>query len=206
MNIYNLAGDKTIHLFKLYSKVANLDKLNFCGYEGVTYQGEQYQAIPCEITGYSVSISGVVQPTLNVFSKVISPLIRQYNHLLGWELAVLRIKKSQLAIVNPLVNKPFDIFTIAQKTSEIPGQSVSFKLKPRTNLKGQVGRPLNATCSWVYRGAGCEYQGSAMYTATNEITNDKELDICALTLTACRRRNNVENFGGIPTINDYSST
>jgi lambda family phage minor tail protein L len=202
-SIHALEGDKFIHLFRLYSKQANLDRFNFCGYENVIYQGEVYEPIPCEITDYNVSTNGVTQPNLNVFAKQISPLIRQHNHLLNWELGVLRIKKSQLSSNNPLFQKPFDIFTITQKTSEVPNKSVTFKLRPRNNLKGQVGRILSQNCPWVYRGDGCEYQSAAMFTATNERTNDSNLDICALTLTACRLRNNLDNFGGIPTINDY---
>jgi lambda family phage minor tail protein L len=204
MNTYELDTDAPIYLFKLTGNDVDLDTLYFCGSEGIKYQGISYQAIPCEITGYSASTDGVIQPQFTVFSKIISPLIRQYNHLLKWELAVLRIKRSQLTINNPLVTKPFDIFTIVQKTNEVPGKLATFKLKPRTNLKGKVGRELNNNCTWVYRSDGCGYQGSRMYTSSNQITNNKNLDICALTLTACRLRGNLANFSGIPTINDYS--
>jgi lambda family phage minor tail protein L len=203
MNIYELSGDKHIHLFKLSSKNAANETLYFCGFEGVIYQNIPYEAIPCEISGYNSSTSGVISPSITVFGKLISPLIRAYNHLLGWEISVLRIRKAHLNLSNPLAQRPFDIFTVTQKTSEVPGKLVSFKLKPRTNLKGQLGRQLNANCNYVYRSHGCEYQGGAMFTANNEITHNSLEDVCALTLTACKLRNNLENFGGIPTINDF---
>lgn len=199
--VYQLATEDYIYLFKL---IKGTNIYYFCGVEGVIYQGILYDTLPCEITNYNSSVSGVTQPTFTVYSAKISGLIRQFNHLLNWELHVLKLKKSQLSSNNVLTQRPFDIFTITQKTSEVPNKLVSFKLKRRTNLKGTTGRVLTTNCNYVYRGDGCEYQGSAMFTVNNEITQDENLDICALTLTACKLRNNIENFGGVPTINDFS--
>lgn len=209
-SIFDLADDKSFYLYRLSSpeNITGFDNFYFCGFENITYLGRQYSYIPfVDITGLSTSSTGVnAEPNLIIGDNgLLSIWIRQFNDLKGFEIGVRRMKRTKLTSNNPLYTIPENIYIIAQKTSEIPRESFSFKLKQRASFKSQIpARLLCKTCTWKqYRGAGCEYAGSAMFDVNNVPTSDARQDVCNLSFEACELRGNTQNFSGVPTIDMF---
>lgn len=98
--------------------------------------------------------------------------------------------------------------------------SITFNLAERNaNLVDELPNRkfYKNTCPWKYKGVYCKYPSSAvgviantypettangMFTVTNTSTNNPALDRCAKTVTACKLRNNIQNFGGFPGTNE----
>jgi len=97
---------------------------------------------------------------------------------------------------------------------------IVFNLSERTT---QINKELprrkfyKNTCPWKYKGIECKYptggsgtiantypavSANGMFTINNATTTDPALDSCSKSITACRLRNNIQNFGGFPGTND----
>lgn len=97
---------------------------------------------------------------------------------------------------------------------------VSFNLSERTSqINSELPRRkfYKNTCPWAYKGVECKYpaggsgviantypavSANGMFTVNNATTTDPALDKCSKSITACRLRNNIQNFGGFPGTND----
>lgn len=198
-----LTTDDSIYLFELQHDAGIF---YFCGVKNVTYKGQAYTPILCEITGLETNIStSQNEPLLSILDNgTIGLLVSSYDNLLGKSIKVRKVRKSLINSTNFFYDVTPENYIISQKTSEIPGKTITFKLKHLGNLRGKIpSRVIYNTCSWKrYRGAGCDYVGVEMYDIANNRTYDPREDVCALTLDACRIRNNQNNFSGVPTIND----
>lgn len=97
---------------------------------------------------------------------------------------------------------------------------VSFNLSERTTqINNELPRRkfYKNTCPWKYKGIECKYptdgsgviantypavSANGMFTVNNISTTNEALDQCSKSITACRLRNNIQNFGGFPGTND----
>jgi lambda family phage minor tail protein L len=109
---------------------------------------------------------------------------------------------------------------IVSKMVSYDDTKVVFNLSERTS---QINKELprrkfyKNTCPWKYKGIECKYPANGsgvivntypettangMFTINNATTLDTSLDKCSKSITACRLRNNIQNFGGFPGTND----
>lgn len=109
---------------------------------------------------------------------------------------------------------------IVSKMISYDETKVVFNLSERTS---QINKELprrkfyKNTCPWKYKGVECKYPSNGtgiianthpettangMFTINNVATTDVSLDKCSKSITACRLRNNIQNFGGFPGTND----
>ena len=209
-NAESLNDEESFYLVDLYNdRIPQLARVSFCGYENVVYGGVVYMPLPVNITDLNFSTNGAeASPTLTIGDArgAIGRLLSSYK-IEGSEIQIQRVKKRLLdngVTPNYVYRVPPDKFKVVAKLSQT-GNQISYKLLNKGSLRTQIpARILNNTCTWKeYRGAGCEYGGSAMFTVDNIPINDPNLDICALTKKACKLRDNYSNFSGAPTINNF---
>ena len=125
-----------------------------------------------------------------------------------------------------IVNSNYDPYAyldhkfIVTKMISYDEARVAFNLSERTT---QINKELprrkfyKNTCPWKYKGIECKYptggsgfisntypevSANGMFTVNNATTSDPALDKCSKSITACRLRNNSQNFGGFPGTND----
>lgn len=109
---------------------------------------------------------------------------------------------------------------IVTKMNGYDDNTINFNLSNRTtNLLDVLPKRkfYRGICPWTYKGVECKYptSGSGIipstfpeksangyFTANNAETQDARLDVCAKTLTACRLRGNIQNFGGFIGVTD----
>lgn len=129
---------------------------------------------------------------------------------------------SKLLIVNPDADKNSylkNTFTV-NRLSELSEVVASFELSDwLSNFKAQLPKRkfYTTACPWKYKGKECKYpvsgegtipvsnpsvSANGYFTYTNESTSDASQDVCSKTLTACRLRNNLINFGGFPGVKE----
>lgn len=182
----------------------------------VVWQGETYNPLPIEITGYQIDGSGrVARPTAKLYNGggIFSALIDAYNDLLGAQIVRKRTKVMCLDAVNfpggvnpdadPNEHLPDDVFYVNRKVDEGP-TLVEFELSSPLELDGMTlpRRKIQASiCSWQYRDDNCGYTGPAVADAYDKPTTDINADVCSQTCTGCRLRYPVPQelpFGGFP--------
>lgn len=198
-------GDGLVYLFT--ASKSGAITFNFTAHTGISFGGVIFNPIPCQITGFEISADGALpRPTLSIADEfgLMRMLAETYGGLEGWQVTVKMTKPRYLdngASPNPNAVSPTQRYIIGRKTSEIPGQLVSYELRAAIDFNQQKipARSLNRTCSWRYRGVDCAYAGSG-YTLNNRPTTDPVLDICAKSLSACEVRGNTVNFGGAPSM------
>lgn len=129
---------------------------------------------------------------------------------------------SKLLIVNPDADKNSfikNVFSINRLT-ELSEVNATFELADwLRDLSSELPKRkyYTATCPWSYKGAECKYpvtgtgsiagsnpalSANGFFTYNNESTANASEDICSKTLTACRLRNNIVNFGGFPGVKE----
>lgn len=129
---------------------------------------------------------------------------------------------SKLLVVNPDADKNSYVentFNI-NKLNELSDISANFELTDwLQNFRTQLPKRkfYTATCPWKYKGSECKYPtngsgfivgsnptltANGFFTVNNESTTDVSKDICSKTLSACRLRNNLVNFGGFPGVKE----
>ncbi len=198
-------GDGLIYLFS--ASKAGATTFNFCAHAGVSFGGIVYSPLPCQITGFEISADGALpRPTLSIADEfgLIRMLAETYGGLEGWQVTVKMTKPRYLdggIAANPNAVSPTQRYIIGRKTSEIPGQVVSYELRAAIDFNQQKlpARSIGRNCSWRYRQSECAYSGGG-YTLNNRPTSDPVQDICAKSLSACETRGNTVNFGAFPAI------
>lgn len=173
----------------------------FCNYSGIIFEGIEYQGIGCESSGYDLIGQGSIpNPTiaLSNVGNVVSNLIYKLISTPGYRLEGARVTRITTS-KNFLDGQPNsgdsikqnlpDIYILNQM-QELTYQAVKFSLGTAWDVEGELlpNRIALRSCGSVYRSSTCSYLGSSMYTIDNKLTLDPEKDVCAKTLTACRRR------------------
>ena len=209
-NLQTLADDETFYLFEMTFTDTAQTLFRFTAMDNVVYGGNIYTAVPCQITGLTYQKGGVdATPQLVIADKagVLNSFISSLGGIENSQVTIRRVKKRNLdggSTPNFNYRQSPEVYVVSAKVAQ-KGSEITLNLKHKANfsIAHIPGRSINSDCSWkIYRGDGCGYVGTAMYTINNQPTSDSTQDICALTLQACILRGNVDNFSGVPNIDD----
>ena len=218
-----LDSDTTISLFEIsnFNLLVPTETLRFCNLSGVSFQGQEYQAIPVESSSYDLIGQGSMpNPKLVVSNvgRVISNFLYQVkttpNYRLEGCTVTRRLTQKKFLDNQPSANAAIKEFTpdvfLLEQIEEETYLSVKFRLATAFDIEGQTlpGRMALRSCVWVYRGAECGYFGDAKYTVKNDPTIDPSKDICNKSLAACKLRfgaNAVLPFGGMPSLGNFGN-
>ena len=184
--------------------------------QAVTWQGQEYQPYPVQITGFEISTGGQIpRPKMAVsnVSGIITALVLAYDDLLGAKVTRKRTMQKYLDAVNfsggvnpnadPTAEFPDDIYYVERKTSENKS-AVEFELSASFDVQG-VKLPrrqiIQNICPWKYRGAECGYAGTNYYDSNDQPVGSLGLDVCGKRISSCELRfgaNAELPFGGFP--------
>lgn len=184
--------------------------------QAVTWQGQEYQPYPVQITGFEISTGGQIpRPKMAVsnVSGIITALVLAYDDLLGAKVTRKRTMQKYLDAVNfsggvnpnadPTAEFPDDIYYVERKTSENKS-AVEFELSASFDVQG-VKLPrrqiIQNICPWKYRGAECGYAGTNYFDSNDQPVGSLGLDVCGKRISSCELRfvaNAELPFGGFP--------
>lgn len=211
-DIQSLEAGEFVELFELDCTSFGGDLLLFHGYinDGpILWQGKQYEPWAIEAEGFSRNgVGSLPTPVLrvgNVDAKI-SALCIAFDDLVGAKLTRRRTFAQYLdgrPEADPSQELSPEIWLVEAKTRE-DRQQVEFELKSAIDFEDQrlPARQINANfCPWVYRGAECNYTGSAMFDSDDNPVIDPTRDKCGKRVSSCKARFGqwqVINFGGFP--------
>jgi lambda family phage minor tail protein L len=173
----------------------------------ITWQGQTYQPMPIDVTGFSTSASGSLpRPQLKAsnITGALGGYLRSMQGAVGAKITRRRTLARYLDAVNfPLGNPnadasaffPDEIYYLSRKTNENPIW-IEYELAASFDVAGvQLPRRqvIATTCEWVYRSAECGYAGPPVQDINGNPTSNPALDRCRKTLDACKAR-----FGSNP--------
>lgn len=184
--------------------------------QAVTWQGQEYQPYPVQITGFEISTGGQIpRPKMAVsnVSGIITALVLAYDDLLGAKVTRKRTMQKYLDAINfsggvnpnadPTAEFPDDIYYVERKTSENKS-AVEFELSASFDVQG-VKLPrrqiIQNICPWKYRGAECGYAGTNYFDSNDQPVGSLGLDVCGKRISSCELRfgaNAELPFGGFP--------
>lgn len=220
--LYGLQHDAIIPLYTLdlnpigYNQVYRFCNYNQINLSSVRFQGQDFTAIPIEVSGFEISGSNERQPTptitvSNVFSTI-TALALAYQDLRGAKFIRQRTFAKHLDNGSqPDGSKEFarDIYYVERKATENK-LTVTFEL--RTSIEYGLSAKLpkrqmfHSLCSWRYRSSECGYTGGPVADINDNPTSDPALDQCGLKLSSCRLRFGrfaELPYGGFPGIDGY---
>lgn len=218
-SIISLEPEAFLELFKIDNyRLANpAEAQYFANHLGITLDGISYTPVPLESSGFDADSNGpTAQPTITIgnVAQAVNDFVNQLKGP-GYRLEGARVTRRLIqrrylddgpeaaaAIKGP----PADVYTIEQLAGQ-NREAVTFKLRTAFETEGVMlpSRLALRTCSWEYRGDGCNYAGPFM-TIDNQPTTDASLDRCPLTLTGCEARFGQYSelpFGGYPGLGNY---
>jgi lambda family phage minor tail protein L len=218
-DIQGLEPGAKVELFELdATMITGGSLLRFHGYQQagtIWWQGVEYTPWPIHAEGFAKTSEGQ-QPTPKLSAGnvdgSISALCITLDDLVGAKLTRHRTLGQYLDAANfdggnasadPTQEFPADVWYIEQKTGET-NEVVEFELSSALDLQGlQLPRRqiIANLCPFKYKGAYCNYTGTAMFDANDNTVTDPALDVCGKRLSSCKARfgtNNVINFGGFP--------
>lgn len=220
-DVQSLEAGEFVELFELDCTSFGGDLLLFHGYinDGpILWQGKQYEPWAIDAEGFSRNgIGALPTPLLRVGNittnaqgeqvvGVISSLCIAFDDLIGARITRRRTFAQYLdgkPEADPTQELPPEIWLVECKTAE-NREFVEFELKSAIDFEDQrlPARQINANfCPWVYRGAECNYTGSAMFDADDNPVIDPAKDKCGKRVSSCKARFGqweVINFGGFP--------
>ena len=215
-----LAHSPIIELFELSEyDSANPNIFRFCNLSTVVWQGNTYQALPCEATGFEFRTGGALpRPHIKIsnIGNIVSSLIATYNDLVGAKLTRKRTLEKYLdgmPTANPIAAFPNDIWYVDRKVVEVnTGEQpiVEWELVSSLDLEGlELPRRtiVSSACTWKYRSSECSYTGTPIAKIDDSITADINQDQCGKRIASCKLRfgeNSVLPFGGFPGATRYT--
>lgn len=187
--------------------------------KSIWWQGNEYTAWPCQITGIEAATSGTsAQPKLSVanINSSITALCLAYDDMLQAKVSVhdtlvqyldARNFSGGSTTADPTQEK-VQVFYIDSKSQET-NISIDFTLSSPMDLQGLMipTRQLHSLCTWCIRGKyrsgdGCDYAGTKYFDKHGNPVDDPSQDVCNGTLNSgCKPRfgaNNPLPFGGFP--------
>lgn len=219
--LQKLAPNAIIELFQLDATTFGGDVYYFHAgtnelTESVTWQGQEYQPYPVQITGFEFNAGGQLpRPKLVVsnLSGIITALVLAYDDLLGAKIIRKRTMLKYLDAVNfdggvnpdadPTAEFPDDIYFIDRKSNENK-LLVEFELAASFDVQG-VKLPrrqiIQNICPWKYRGAECGYAGTNYFNSNDDPVGTLAQDVCGKRISSCEARfgaNSEIPFGGFP--------
>lgn len=183
----------------------------------VKWQGEDYQPLPIEATGFEINGRGTLpRPKLRVanIGGAITALLLQFGDLRQAKVLRKRTMVKYLDAANfpggvnptadPSQHLQDDVYVIDRKAAENK-TLVEFELAAATDLPGVMlpGRQIVSNhCRWRYKGEGCGYVPGLMFDKQGAPVTNPLLDRCSkLLATGCKPRfgaNQPLPFGGFP--------
>lgn len=168
----------------------------------VIWQGQTYEPMPIEATGFEVSAGGKLpRPTLRAAN--IGGVMGNYLRSIADGLNAKVTRKRTLGkyldaanfpdgnpYANPATSFPDEIFYVARKASENP-IFVEVELAVKFDVQGVMlprRQVIAGVCQWVYRSAECSYAGPPVQDINGNPTSDPAKDACRKTLPACQAR------------------
>lgn len=187
--------------------------------KSIWWQGQEYKAWPCELSGIEAATSGTsASPKLMVanINSAITALCLAYDDMLQAKVTVHDTLAQYLdarnfiagnATADPTQEK-VQVFYIDSKSQET-NAAIEFTLSSPMDLQGLMipTRQLHSLCSWCIRGKyrsgdGCDYAGTRYFDKHGNAVDDPSKDECNGTLnTGCKPRfgeNEPLPFGGFP--------
>lgn len=187
--------------------------------KSIWWQGKEYGAWPCEISGLSYATDGTAaEPKLTVVNLdgTIGAMCIAYQDMVQAKVIIHETFKHYLDARNfPDGNPEADpeqefkqVFFIDSRSGE-NDEMVEFTLNSPIDLQGLriPTRQIHSLCQWSmnneYRtGVGCAYAGqNGMFTMDDKPTDDPSKDACPGLLSSCKLRfgETAElDFGGFP--------
>lgn len=202
-DVQKLEPGSEVNLFEVQLSVLGGEDMRFHGHmeDGpIVFQGLEYLPWPIEAEGFARTGSGVQPaPTLRVVNvdSTISALCLEYDDLVG--VRVIRRRTLAQYLDNQPTADPTqefrpEIWLIEARTAE-DKTVVEFELQSALNFEGMQlpNSEINATmCRWLvvggYRGAYCNYTGSAMFDRDGNPTIDPAQDRCGGRVSDCKKR------------------
>jgi lambda family phage minor tail protein L len=181
----------------------------------IWWAGDEFLAYPFEISGFEWDGAGQLPtPRLRIgnLGGTISEYNRLYDDLLGLKVTRIRTMLKYLDSVNfadgnedadDTAQFPKEVYFIDRKVSE-NNSVVEYDLVSALDISSiKLPRRLviQNTCQWRYRGAECNYTGSAMFTKLGVSTTNSALDVCGKRLSDCKIRfgaSSTLNYGAFP--------
>jgi lambda family phage minor tail protein L len=181
----------------------------------VVWQGQTYEPMPIEASGFSRSTQGAMpRPTLRVSNVMglIGLLVISNGGLKRATVIRRRVLRKYLDAANFVEGNASADATagfaderwLIDRTAGRDKYRVEFELGSPMDVQNvQLPRRqvLAGTCTWKYRGGECGYTGPAVAKADDTPTTDLAEDDCGRRLSSCRLRvwpGNELPFGGFP--------
>lgn len=169
----------------------------------VVWQGQAYQYLPIEATGFEMRGDGPrPRPVLQVSDVfgVVGALVRLYDDLAGATLLRRRTHARYLDAVNfaggvnpsadPTAQYPDELW-LFDRVRGRDGTQVSWELTSPLDLEDVLlpaRQVRNTVCTWRYRSAECGYAGGAVAKADDTLTGSMALDDCSRRVSGCKLR------------------
>lgn len=215
-DVQKLEPGKLVELFSLDATGIGGGIVRFQGRDDrvVTWQGQEYHPWPITAEGFARTTDQQPMPKLMVgnVDGSISMLCMSFEDMVGAVLTRRRTFSKYLDAVNfpegnpsadPTQEFPPEVWFVERKSVETR-EAVEFELSSALDFQG-VNLPrrqiISNQCSFVYRGAYCNYTGPAVADILDNPTTDPLLDECGKRLASCKLRvwpDNILNFGGFP--------
>lgn len=189
------------------------NQLNELG-TAVVWQGNSYNPMPIEATGFARRTSGTFpRPRVQVSNVLgtMGGLIRDHDNLRGAKLVRRRTLARFLDAANfaagnadadPLAEYAPEVWMVDQCTGR-NRLTVSWELRNPLDFDGVMlpARTVQPNyCPWKYRGSDCGYAGGPVAKVDDSATAISGEDRCSKRLTGCKLRfpNQPLPFGGFP--------
>lgn len=157
----------------------------------IVWRGVPYDVVPVEASGYEVTSSGKLpRPGIKIanVNGWIAALAHTYGDFIGCKVTRRRTLGKYLDPENFIGGNPNydpaaefapDVFYVEQKVSEDP-RNMQWSLSAAMDLDGVIipKRTVALTCTWRYKGKGCNYAGAEPPGETT----------CPHTVTGCKAR------------------
>lgn len=182
----------------------------------IIWQGQIFEPMALEVSGLEMRSDGKASaPTLSManniggIQNVVSAYCLQFSDFAGAKLKVITTLAKYLDAENfsggnatASSEAKEQLWYIEQKTSE-NANAVTFELSNPIDFEGLriPVRQISNYCAWEYRSEQCGYTGVAMYTNTNEPTDNPALDDCSKRTSGCEchfGKGNVLRIGAFP--------
>lgn len=206
-----LIGSDSINIGKSYD--IGTDKV---WQRNIIWQGQTFEPMALEVSGLEMRSDGKASaPTFGMANNIgglqgaVSAYCLQFGDFAGAKLKVITTLAKYLDAENFSSGNPSasneakeQLWYIEQKTSE-NAQAVTFELSNPIDFEGLKipVRQISNYCAWEYRSEQCGYIGAAMFTNTNEPTDNPALDDCSKRTSGCEchfGKGNVLRIGAFP--------
>lgn len=184
------------------------------GYKELVWQGETYQPLPLEASGFDLTAQGTLpRPKIRVANVggLFSSMAIQLDDLINAKVTRKRTFARYLDAVNftagnPEANPdqylPDEVWYVDRKVSE-DKHTIEWELASAFDVDGvqlPYRQVIKNSCCWRYRSSECGYTGPFV-DKDDQPTSDVNADYCTKKLAACRVRfgiGEVLPFGGFP--------